>query len=60
MAKQPEFNKYLPLEEWFYAQIMMIAAKKGNHIKRVGVIFSGGPAPAANSVISSLAISFIA
>jgi 6-phosphofructokinase 1 len=38
---------------------MMIASKKGNHIKRVGVIFSGGPAPAANSVISSLAISFI-
>jgi ATP-dependent phosphofructokinase / diphosphate-dependent phosphofructokinase len=38
---------------------MMIAAKKGNHIRRVGVIFSGGPAPAANSVISSLAISFI-
>jgi 6-phosphofructokinase 1 len=38
---------------------MMIASRKGNHIKRVGVIFSGGPAPAANSVISSLAISFI-
>ncbi len=38
---------------------MMNAAKKGHHIRRVGVIFSGGPAPAANSVISSLAISFI-
>src|SRR5690349_12590699 len=33
--------------------------RKGDHIKRVGVVFSGGPAPAANSVISSLAISFI-
>src|SRR5262245_58643634 len=44
---------------WRDARAMMNAAKKGNHIRRVGVIFSGGPAPAANSVISSLAISFI-
>jgi 6-phosphofructokinase 1 len=33
--------------------------KKGDHIKRVGVVFSGGPAPAANAVISSAAISFL-
>ena len=33
--------------------------RKGDHIKRVGVVFSGGPAPAANAVISSAAISFI-
>ncbi len=33
--------------------------RKGDHIKRVGIIFSGGPAPAANAVISSAAISFI-
>jgi 6-phosphofructokinase 1 len=32
---------------------------KGDHIKRVAIIFSGGPAPAANAVISSAAISFI-
>ncbi len=32
---------------------------KGNHIKRVGIIFSGGPAPAANAVISATAISFL-
>lgn len=32
---------------------------KGDHIKRVAIIFSGGPAPAANAVISSAAISFL-
>src|SRR5688572_33165758 len=35
------------------------AAKKGDHIKRVGIIFSGGPAPAANAVISAAANSFL-
>jgi ATP-dependent phosphofructokinase / diphosphate-dependent phosphofructokinase len=34
-------------------------ARKGDHIKRVGIVFSGGPAPAANAVISSAAISFL-
>ncbi|MEO8704969.1 MAG: 6-phosphofructokinase [Kofleriaceae bacterium] len=34
-------------------------ARKGDHIKRVGIVFSGGPAPAANAVISSAAISLI-
>lgn len=38
---------------------MTYAVKKGDHIKRVGIIFAGGPAPAANAVISSLAISFL-
>jgi 6-phosphofructokinase 1 len=33
--------------------------KLGNDIRRVGIIFSGGPAPAANAVISSAAISFL-
>src|SRR5689334_18644760 len=33
--------------------------KKGDHIRRVGIIFSGGPAPAANAVISAAATSFI-
>src|SRR5216684_6326897 len=33
--------------------------KKGDHIRRVGIVFSGGPAPAANAVISSAAISFL-
>ena len=33
--------------------------KKGDAIKRVGIIFAGGPAPAANAVISSAAISFL-
>jgi ATP-dependent phosphofructokinase / diphosphate-dependent phosphofructokinase len=37
----------------------MPAAPKGDHIKRVGLVFSGGPAPAANAVISSAAISLI-
>jgi 6-phosphofructokinase 1 len=32
---------------------------KGDHIKRVGLVFSGGPAPAANAVISSAAISLL-
>lgn len=33
--------------------------RKGEHIKRVAVVFSGGPAPAANAVISAAAISFM-
>jgi 6-phosphofructokinase 1 len=33
--------------------------KKGDHIRRVAIVFSGGPAPAANAVISSAAISFL-
>jgi 6-phosphofructokinase len=32
---------------------------KGDHIRRVGIVFSGGPAPAANAVISAAAISFL-
>ena len=32
---------------------------KGDHIRRVGIVFSGGPAPAANAVISSAALSFL-
>ncbi len=31
----------------------------GKELRRVGMIFSGGPAPAANAVISSAAISFL-
>ncbi|MBA2542653.1 MAG: 6-phosphofructokinase [Deltaproteobacteria bacterium] len=37
----------------------MSATPKGDHIRRVGLVFSGGPAPAANAVISSAAISLI-
>jgi len=33
--------------------------RKGDHIKRVAIVFSGGPAPGANAVISSAAISFL-
>jgi len=32
---------------------------KGDHIRRVGLVFSGGPAPAANAVISAAATSFL-
>ncbi|ACY14819.1 6-phosphofructokinase [Haliangium ochraceum] len=38
---------------------MNTTPKRGDHIRRVGIIFAGGPAPAANAVISSAAISFI-
>jgi 6-phosphofructokinase 1 len=31
----------------------------GNHIRRVAIIFAGGPAPAANAVISAAAVSFL-
>jgi len=31
----------------------------GSEIKRVGMLFSGGPAPAANAVISAAALSFL-
>src|SRR5262252_9166264 len=34
-------------------------SKKGDHVRRVGIVFSGGPAPAANAVISAAAISFL-
>ncbi len=34
-------------------------AKNASNIKRVGLIFAGGPAPAANAVISAAAISFL-
>ncbi|MBD3160599.1 MAG: 6-phosphofructokinase [Candidatus Eisenbacteria bacterium] len=33
--------------------------KKGDHIRRVGIVFAGGPAPGANAVISSAAVSFL-
>lgn len=35
------------------------AKRKGDDIKRVGIVFSGGPAPGANAVISSAATSFL-
>ena len=35
-------------------------ARKGDHVKRAAIVFSGGPAPAANAVISAAAISFLA
>jgi 6-phosphofructokinase 1 len=34
--------------------------KKGDSVRRVGIIFSGGPAPAANSVIAAAATAFLA
>lgn len=37
----------------------MHKVEKADHIRRVGIIFSGGPAPAANAVISSAATSFL-
>ncbi len=33
--------------------------RKGEHIRRVAMLFSGGPAPAANAVISAAAVSFL-
>jgi len=33
--------------------------RKGDRIRRVGIVFSGGPAPAANAVISAAAMSFL-
>jgi len=36
----------------------MDGKRLGDQVKRVGIIFSGGPAPSANAVISSAAISF--
>jgi len=38
---------------------MSSGKRKGDHVKRVGILFSGGPAPAANAVISAAAISFL-
>jgi 6-phosphofructokinase 1 len=33
--------------------------RKGDHIRRIAILFSGGPAPAANAVISAAALSFL-
>lgn len=33
--------------------------KKGDHVKRAAIVFSGGPAPAANAVIAAAATSFL-
>ncbi len=38
---------------------MTSSNRKGDHVQRVGIVFSGGPAPAANAVISAAAISFL-
>ena len=38
---------------------MSSAQRKGDHVKRVGIVFSGGPAPASNAVISSAASAFL-
>ena len=38
---------------------MTSSQRKGDHVKRVGIVFSGGPAPAANAVISSAASAFL-
>jgi ATP-dependent phosphofructokinase / diphosphate-dependent phosphofructokinase len=38
---------------------MTPSTNKGDHIRRVAIVFAGGPAPAANAVISSAAISFL-
>jgi 6-phosphofructokinase 1 len=34
-------------------------SKKGDHIKRIGIVFAGGPAPAANAVIGAAAVSVL-
>lgn len=34
-------------------------ARKGDHVRRVGVLFAGGPAPSANAVITAAATSFL-
>ncbi|MEM6989649.1 MAG: 6-phosphofructokinase [Myxococcota bacterium] len=37
----------------------MAADRKGERVRRVGIVFAGGPAPAANAVISAAATSLI-
>src|SRR5690606_16019008 len=39
--------------------VLRTHTKKGDHIRRAGILFAGGPAPSANAVISSAAISFL-
>jgi 6-phosphofructokinase len=34
-------------------------ARRGDEVRRVGIVFSGGPAPAANAVISAAVTSFL-
>lgn len=40
------------------SQALASPAKVQSPIKRVAILFSGGPAPAANAVIASAAIAF--
>ncbi|MGD8394572.1 MAG: 6-phosphofructokinase, partial [Candidatus Eiseniibacteriota bacterium] len=37
----------------------MLQESQGHEIRRVAIVFAGGPAPGANAVISSTAISFL-
>ena len=37
----------------------MVPAPPKHDVRRVGIVFSGGPAPAANAVISAAAVSFL-
>ncbi len=37
----------------------MTHRNKGDHIRRVGIVFAGGPAPGANAVISAAATSYL-
>src|SRR5438045_855453 len=43
----------------FRPPTMVDKAESPKKVRRVGIIFSGGPAPAANAVISSAAISLL-
>ena len=38
---------------------MMVPAEKAARFRRVAILFAGGPAPAANAVISTAATSFL-
>ena len=48
-----------PVQSTTNGHLQRIVEKKGDHIRRVGIVFSGGPAPAANAVIAAAAISFL-
>lgn len=51
--------KFTPKGKIMPKNNLVARPRRGDHIQRVGIVFAGGPAPAANAVISSAAVSFL-
>ncbi len=54
----PNHSRSLP-PGVFRRSALQAPRPQGNHVRRVGIVFAGGPAPGANAVISAATISFL-